>query len=185
MRINPNDPKHSLTPRYICRPGRAVFAVTRFARTETKNLTPMVEIGVVCVKDPKRPDPKTDPSTDVGLPCRLRLYVTERGQRHWGLLAQALGFTDGYDNEIDDDVEKMLSSNKGVFIGEVKVDEGKWAEIVDYARYTGAFEPDWSEIIAKGEEEYEAQQQRRANSPKPKPRSRSESPMPGDDEVPF
>lgn len=187
--VDPKSKEIEKKPRFHCREGRALFAITKYHRENVgRDDKPMVHVAIVCVKDQKAADPKLDPEKDEGLSCKIRLFDTDTGRRHFGLLARALKYNEPFDTESDDDLDKVFSSNGGIFWGKVKVEKEQYAEVTEFAPYVGEHDPEWAALIEKGELDYDEMMARKAQR---QDRQRSTGGggggggRPSDDGVPF
>lgn len=160
--VDPNNKDIDRKPRFHVRAGKKLFKVVSSTRQMMDSGSQAVRVRCVVVKD-LMPDSKTeDPANDVGLSCDARLWNTERGALGMARFARGLKYMQAFDT--DDDglwLESILSSNDGVFLGEVKVDavtgnDGKvkhYAEIDKFAPYDGPKEPAWQELVDRSYEE--------------------------------
>lgn len=172
---DPNSKKIDLKPRFHVRVGKKLFKVVSSTRGPTDEhgnpikhdehgrlVNQWVRVRCVVVKDLERDSQTEDPPNDFGMSCDARLWNTERGAAMMARFARGLKYMQAFDT--DDDVlwlEKIISSNDGVFVGTVKVDsptvDGKvrhYAEIESFAPYEGEKDLDaWQALADRSYEE--------------------------------
>lgn len=149
--VDPNSKELDRKPRYHVRAGKKVFKVVVSTRQDI-NDKQQVRVHCLVVKDLDRDNPKEDPPNDLLMACDARLWNTERGAAAMGRMARALKFLEPFDTDNDVDwLNKVMTSNSGVFVGLIKLDNyvGRdnkphtSAEIAEFFPYDGEIDPAW------------------------------------------
>ena len=128
--------------------GRKVFHGVGLRRWESSTGTPILDIGLVVLKD-------MEGDGNENLQCRARFFLTANAGWRLGNFAKACGHGEPFDAFDDAAIAKFMA--KGPMIATVEMEEyqgnsyprpGKWAS------YSGAEDPEWAEMIQNAEAKF-------------------------------
>jgi hypothetical protein len=145
--VNPNESGGSRT----CTPGRKVLASIGLDRSETQKLSPTLEAHWVCVKDLSAP---AGGNGEKGLDVWDTFVLTDAARWRLGTAARAIGWTQPFDDENDEDVLQVFTNGYVIATLEEETNpqNGKvQVRVKRYDPYTGPEGDDWAAIIQKGE----------------------------------
>ena len=129
-------------------PGRKLAAAVGFRRWTAAKGTPMMTMGFVVLRDGAK-------SGDEGKVFMERFAITQAAIFRIAGWAQATGWTEPFDAENDDHIQRIMA--KGAVVAELKMDtyNGKERTEVDkFDPYKGDHDPSWDAMTTKGEQEF-------------------------------
>lgn len=142
-------------------PGRKLLAAVGFERYESRNGNPMISVRFVCLRD-------FEGGGNERAECYDQFTLTDRALWRIVEFARALGFSDAFDPEVDEDVTRLLTH--GFVEAEIVLDswQGKERPKVDRWHVARSVDedPDWSEWIEAGEERHRGYLSWRAENPR-------------------
>lgn len=177
-KLNLSSPELDMTENWG-RPGPKVAAVLLHERSTTSTGKRKITAHMAVVRDLVKPDPKSDPPTDVGMTWRADLWLTEDGVRHVGRFLRAHGLEGTIDigpctGDEDDPVAEAASDEALVKVWAqayvicdmvaTERDGKTWREFDTRTvkPYKGEADPAWREIANQAAEDLERRQAERA-----------------------
>jgi hypothetical protein len=142
--------------------GEKVLAATGYERWTASTGNPMLSIHFVCLDDLT-----SGPGGDVGAVADVAFVLTERASWKLADFAAAMGMTEPFDPDEDEEVEDLIQRGcvvatfgRRMFNGKQKV------EVEAFRSCTVEIPEEWDAMIAAGEAGFRRYQEWRANNPR-------------------